>query len=150
MPRMNKKRSGPEAKVSKFKTKKVRERKYKYKSGSTPTPDNFHPDSIAYMKSKLGRNPRGDEAIELDREWAQKKLNEAPTGESLRLLMGEKTSQPSGGKRSLASRQFNDFVDTGKADLSVTEPNYNVRPAEVHAANPRKKRNRDDEQQQAV
>lgn len=150
MPRTNKRRSGPEARVSLIKPKKVKEGKYKYKSGSTPTDDNYHPDSIAYMKSKLGRNPKGDEAVELDREWAQKKLSETPTGESLRLLMGEKTSQPSGGKRSLVSRQFQDLVETGKADLSITEPNYNVKPAAINIGKMRKKRNKDDEQQQAV
>lgn len=140
----------PRAKKPKpVKTKKIRDVKYNYGQGqgTTVSSDNYHPDSIAYMNKKLGRRPTPEEAVKLDREWASKKLDQPPTGEALRLLMGESTSQPSGRKRSLASRQLQDFIDTGKADLQITEPNYNVKP--MPGSMPKRKKKQDDGQEDA-
>lgn len=136
-------------KLKPVKTKKIRDVKYNYGQGqgTTVSSDNYHPDSIEYMNKKLGRRPTAEEAVKLDREWASKKLDQPPTGEALRLLMGESTSQPSGRKRSLASRQLHDFIDTGKADLQITEPNYNVKP--MPGPMPKRKKKQDDGQEDA-
>lgn len=94
------------------------------------TADNYHPDSIRYMKKALGRTPTSQEAKELDQKWASNKLSttkHSMTTSDLEKLMAE---SPGGTpmKRDLNTRQFKehlsaaiDLTDNSGADY-YTQP----------------------------
>lgn len=142
-----------EKKVSQYKRKKTAGRDYSKTSDKSKFPKidevSYHPESIAYMKEKSGgKLPKPSEAVKLDEEWATKKLSGTPSRDALRLVMGDASLHgSSGSKRSLAGRQFKDIVDTGKADLEVTEPIYDVKPLRLPTMRPKKK---DDDDKKAV
>lgn len=146
---------GPEKKVSQYKRKKTASRGSDYRrtsdnsKSSKVDESSYHPESIAYMKEKSGgKLPKQSEAVKLDEEWAAKKLSGTPSRDALRLVMGDASLHgSSGSKRSLAGRQFKDIVDTGKADLEVTEPIYDVKPLKLPTMRPKKK---DDDDKKAV
>ena len=107
-----------------FRNRKIKPSKGEYKYGkgqsSAVSSDNYHPDSIEYMNKKLGRQPTPEEAVELDREWAENKLSTSVAPE---LLMGSHSlNERTGKKKTLIGRQFEDVIDSGLADLRVTDP----------------------------
>lgn len=109
-----------------FRGRKIKPSKGEYKltgdksRKSKVTSDNYHKDSLKYMREKLGREPNEKEAVELDREWAENKLSDSIAPE---LLMGSHSlNERTGKKKTLIGRQFEDVVDSGLADLRVTDP----------------------------
>lgn len=108
-----------------FRSRKTRAGKGEYKrTGDTSrhgavTSDNYHKDSLKYMREKLGREPNEKEAVELDREWAENKISTSIAPE---LLMGSHSlNERTGKKKTLIGRQFQDVIDSGLADLKVTD-----------------------------